>query len=87
VLFAVELYHLRHGKLPQSLRDLESLDLPAVTLSIMDPLTEKPYIYRIQDGDYFLYSVGTDLTDHGGAEPIYGTQKPWDVVFHAPSKQ
>ncbi len=86
VLFAVELYHLRHGKLPQSLRDLESLDIPGVKLSIIDPLTEKPYIYRIQDGDYFLYSVGPDLTDHGGAERIYGTQKPWDVVFHAPSR-
>lgn len=86
VLIAVELYRLRNGSLPRSLADLESLDLPAVTLSITDPLTEKPYIYRIQDGDYFLYSVGPDLTDHGGAERIYGTEKPLDVVFHAPSR-
>jgi len=86
VLIAVELYRLRNGSLPRSLADLESLDIPGVKLSIIDPLTEKPYIYRVQNGDYFLYSIGMDLKDDGGRKDSINADKPGDLLFHTPSK-
>jgi len=86
VLLAIELYRLRHGKVPESLQQLESLDIPGVKLSIIDPLTEKPYIYRVQNGDYFLYSVGMDLKDDGGRKDSINADKPGDLLFHTPSK-
>ncbi len=87
LLFAVELYRVRHGELPPSLTDLETLQVPGVDLAITDPLTDEPYIYRVQDGDYFLYSFGPDLTDNDGTERVFGTQRPYDLVFHTPSQQ
>lgn len=87
VLSAVQLYRLRQGKLPQSLRALESLDTPGGQLLVIDPLTDKPYIYRVRDGDYFLYSVGMDLKDDGGAHDNWGFYRPGDIVFHKPADE
>ncbi len=86
VLAAIELYRLRHGKVPQSLRDLDGLEVPGAELWITDPLTQKPYIYHVQDGDYLLYSVGNDLVDDGGV-PWNWKMKLGDVVFHKPTIQ
>jgi hypothetical protein len=86
VLLAVELYRLRHGNLPQSLSDLESLEIPGVALSLTDPLTEKPYVYRVQNGDYLLYSVGMDLKDDGGAKQSFSAAEPGDLLLHTPSE-
>ncbi len=86
VLLAIELYRLKHGKLPESLQQLEGLEIPGVELSIIDPLTEKPYIYRVQNGDYFLYSIGMDLKDDGGLKQSYDADKPGDLLFHTPEK-
>ncbi|MGD8238119.1 MAG: hypothetical protein PVH68_06170 [Armatimonadota bacterium] len=87
LLLAVELYRLQHGRLPESLTDLESLRIPGVELSIIDPLTEQPYIYRVQDDDYFLYSIGMDLKDDAGAKESFRANKPGDILFHTPPKQ
>ncbi len=86
VLAAIELYRLRQGKVPQSLRDLDGLEVPGAELWITDPLTQKPYIYHVQDGDYLLYSVGRDLVDDGGV-PWNWKMELGDVVFHKPTIQ
>ncbi len=83
LLAAVELYRLRHGQPPRSLADLQSLKVPGIELPTTDPLTDKPFIYRPANGDYWLYSAGLDLDDDGGAEMNWQTREG-DLVFHAP---
>lgn len=46
--------------LPQNLSELEDID-------IIDPYTNQPFIYRInEDGGFVLYSAGLDRDDDGG---------------------
>lgn len=54
-------YHLKHGLLPTSLKDL-GVD-PTV---VADPFTGKPMMYQPKGSDYLLFSVGPDLKDDGG---------------------
>lgn len=57
----LERYHLRHGSYPASLDAV-----PAGAR--IDPLHDKPFCYRAQDGKFTLYSIGPDEKDDGGVK-------------------
>jgi hypothetical protein len=48
---AVDLYWTRHGRLPESMDDLNRE--PGVTIVMTDPATNVPYEYRVVEGDTF----------------------------------
>jgi type II secretory pathway pseudopilin PulG len=61
---ALERHRLATGTYPEQLTDLSPRFLPAVPI---DPMDGKPLRYtRTQDGDFHLYSVGTDHVDNHG---------------------
>ena len=57
---ALELYHREHGQWPAELQDLVPEYLPVIAA---DPFSSAPLIYRRQDKDFLLYSVGPDGRD------------------------
>lgn len=62
---AAERFRLEHGRYPERAEDLVPEFLAAVPL---DPLDGNPLRYRIgENGKPFLYSVGMDGVDNGGA--------------------
>lgn len=71
---AVEQYHAQNGAYPASLDAVASELGGSIPV---DPFTGQPYLYRVSDGDYLIYSVGQNLVDDGGRdEPIHG-----DIVW------
>jgi hypothetical protein len=61
---ALKRFHLKHGKLPETLNVLVPEFLPVVPI---DPYDGKPLRYHPNaDGTYLLYSVGPDGKDDGG---------------------
>ena len=87
LLVAIELYRLRHGHPPTSLDDLRSMKIEgAQKIPMVDPLSDEPFIYRRTGDDYWLYSVGHNLSDDGGQPRQRGrSDGPDDVVFHKPA--
>src|SRR4051812_1263543 len=65
---ALKRYELRHGKLANSFSELVPEFIPAIPIDRMDG---KPLRYRLEnDGNFKLYSVGTDgKDDNGNPEP------------------
>jgi len=62
----LEVYRQRHGRYPDSLRDLACLHWPLSD----DPFSGKPLVYRRRGNDYLLYSLGVDLDDDRG-RPVW----------------
>ena len=60
---ALELYQKEHGIYPEYLRDIPSHILSPLP---KDPFTGEDFIYRRENGDFLLYSVGGNLKDDGG---------------------
>ena len=60
---AVRLYRDEQGHVPADLQDLVPRYLPSIPL---DPFSGEAMIYRIQDRDFLVYSLGRDRTDNGG---------------------
>jgi len=87
LLAAIELYRLRRGRPPASLKELEGMKIAGVErVTIIDAVSEEPFVYRSADGDYWLYSVGDNLNDDGGQPRQRGrSDGPDDVVFHKPA--
>lgn len=65
ILAALKLYKLRHGAYPETLDKLAPAVIPQVSL---DPFSDQPFIYRVDKETLYLYSVGENLTDDGGAD-------------------
>lgn len=61
---ALEIFHRREGRYPDSLDELVPDLLPGVP---PDRHTGRPLNYRLKDGKPIIYSVGIDLIDGGGA--------------------
>jgi len=78
-MVALRLYHLKHGRYPDSLQGLVPDYLPAVP---QDPFGGAPLKYR-RDGDsYVLYSLGPNLKDDGGRKgEDWGTPGSEDYVY------
>jgi hypothetical protein len=63
-------HHAERGKYPSK---LESLAPKYLTHIPLDPIVEKPFIYRLADqGEFVLYSVGGDGVDNGGVFGLRG---------------
>lgn len=60
---ALHAYRARRGSYPARLEQLAPAFLHRIPL---DPLTGKPFRYRLTDRGYLLYSIGTDGVDDGG---------------------
>jgi len=63
VLLALRRYRNETGTWPKSLREIEDGVSPEV---LIDPLTGKPFIYRLTDDGVLLYSVGWNHVDESG---------------------
>lgn len=69
---AVERFRLHHGRLPESLAEIESL-LPKGTTTesstLIDPFDGKPLRYKVEDKQFTIYSVGDNgQDDHGDVD-------------------
>ncbi len=71
---ALERFRLEHGKYPDSLEWL-SPELPERIP--VDPLTGTPFLYRLKDGIFTLWSVGWNMTDEGGIKGRDDTSGDW----------
>ncbi|UCH34553.1 MAG: hypothetical protein JSV65_18855 [Armatimonadota bacterium] len=69
VALALEAYHSKHGKYPNSLVDLH--EYPSWALPD-DPFSDKPFAYRRRGEGFVLHSFGGDLDDDGG-RPVEGS--------------
>lgn len=73
---ALRAYRADHGTWPQSLNELAPEYVDAVPL---DPYSRRPFIYRIDESNFVLYSVGHGGEDDGGQftnMQTYGIGKP-----------
>ena len=76
---ALELYKLRHGKLPERLEELVPEFLDAVPNQVV---VNEPMIYRrVNAADYLLYSIGWNLTDNGGVISDDTSRRKLDWVW------
>jgi len=71
---AVLRHRQTHGAFPDT---LEALELEG----LIDPYTRKSLGYRNEQGQFLVYSVGSDLTDNGGKEQQRGQLKGYDLVW------
>ena len=81
---ALEAYHRKHSKWPNSLDELAPQYLPQVPI---DLITGEPLHYKIVDKQPIVYSVGLDGDDDGGRavpENSAGFTVPWDKSPDAP---
>ena len=85
---ALRCYRLDHGELPPALADLVPEYLAEVPV---DPFSGRPLVYRRQDGEYLLYSVGPDGQDDGGTPWQESPDETWtapgtDIPLDPPAK-
>jgi hypothetical protein len=80
---ALHLRMLENGEYPESLEELADI-VPEEML--IDPFSEKPFVYKKTDGGYLLYSYGGDLDDDGGkALPLrHDLETDGDMVYGPP---
>lgn len=82
---AIQRYHLRSGHPPDSLDELFPQFLPE---SPHDWFGGRPLSYRRNDGNFILYSVGTDGNDDGGDAGFPGERASFwtgkDIVWPQP---
>lgn len=90
VALALNVHHSEHGRWPKSLTAIDMKlaikDLPTLCT---DPYSEKPFIYKLVDGQPLLYSVGLNGKDDGGIHHGKfgeGADGPADFVFWPPPK-
>ncbi len=77
---AIFRYRADTGCLPTSLNELVSVGY-LDTLPV-DPFGDGPLVYRLQNGDFILYSRGLDFDDDGGVPSYWGKgDKGGDQVF------
>jgi hypothetical protein len=70
----LEIHRLDHGRYPGRLQESAS---PLIT----DSMSGEPFIYRLTDSGYLLYSVGFDLTDNGGDRSEQDFHHPRDWIW------
>lgn len=84
---AAHRYRLVHGRLPESLTDIESRFFGSGSSQsdrLVDPFSGKPLHYKIEEARAVIYSVGDDQNDDGGACESEGRQQPRDVGIALP---
>jgi hypothetical protein len=81
VELALRCYQLKNARLPPHLDELATNHLGRIPL---DPFTQQPLIYRPQDTNWLLYSVGPDGVDDGGKPVGRGPAAKGDIFFDSP---
>ncbi len=83
LLLAMHTYKLQHKKWPATLDDLPEELVDAYR---QDPLSNKPFVYRLVKGEPLLYSVSSNGVDDGGVhDRRYGETNPdTDYVYWPP---
>lgn len=85
VVLALHVHYAKHGKWPKSLKAIDKkLGLKGLKKIIIDPYSDKRFIYKLKDGRPLLYSVGVDGKDDGGVHHSKfgdGATGPADFVF------
>ena len=81
LVVALEQHRRAYGAHPESL-DALSADLPEGCR--MDPCRNAPFVYRIEEDDYVLYSVGENGRDD--SEKGEGVRVSWDIAIHEPAE-
>jgi len=67
LIIALRQYKNKNGHWPESLDDIQSLT-PAETL--VDPISNSPFVYRLTDAGFTLYSKGKNNIDENGRRDI-----------------
>jgi hypothetical protein len=80
---ALHLRILENGEYPESLKELEEIVSEEV---LIDPFSEKPFVYKKTEDAYLLYSLGGDMDDDGGTpdQPPWNLGDDGDIVFKPP---
>lgn len=63
IIIALRRYKNKHGSWPESLDDIKSL---APAEIFVDPVNGGPFVYKLTDEGFFLYSRGQNNIDDGG---------------------
>ncbi len=79
-------FRAEKGTLPESLGQLVGAGY--LSELALDPYSDKPFVYRVTDGGFLLYSVGSDFTDNGGERDDWnepGADRVfWPTEFSSP---
>lgn len=84
LVLAIHAHHAKHGEWPASLAKIDKkLGLKGLKALRQDPCSDKEFVYKLKDGQPWLYSVLADGKDNGGAHDAkWGEDKPdSDYVF------
>jgi competence protein ComGC len=86
VIIAVRRFKLEKGQFPASMDELAKNGY--IKKIPMDPYTDKPIVYKYDDKDFSLYSIGPDFEDDGGmpgkdskGKYDFGARSSGDIVF------
>ncbi len=72
---AAKLYQAQTKRFPESLEAL----VPGMFKEVpIDPFTGKPYVFKVQNGELLIYSLGSNLKDDGGRMTYMITQLVMD---------
>ena len=63
ILIECRRYHDKHQRWPNSLDEMEAL---AEKKKTTDPITGKPFVYKLTDDGFMLYGLGENGIDDGG---------------------
>ncbi len=84
LVLAIHAHHAEHGEWPASLAKIDKkLGLKGLKALRQDPCSDREFVYKLKDGQPWLYSILADGKDNGGAhDPKWGEDKPnSDYVF------
>lgn len=82
LILALHAHHAKHGKWPESLAKIDKkLGLKGLKEARQDPFSGNDFIYKIKDGQPFLYTVATDGDDDGGRHDTKWGETDSDYVF------
>jgi hypothetical protein len=66
-MLALHAYKNKNGNWPDSLSAVDSaMQLNGFGEAMIDPYSDKPFVYQVKDGRPVLYSVGANGVDDGG---------------------
>lgn len=72
------MFREKHGRLPTSISEL----VPGFLSNIpIDPYSGQPFVYRVGENSFILYSFGPDRIDNGGAEAEKESNQDGDLLF------
>jgi hypothetical protein len=82
-----KIFKQQQGRFPENIAAL----VPGIlTEEPLDPFTGKPFIYRLQDGGFIVYGLGSNEKDDGGRGTLVPSQlimeKDDDITWHEARK-